>query len=1843
MGWMPGPGPTNGDDVFVGTADDDDAEGLRGNDHLSGGDGADTLHDDAGGSDTLLGEDGNDSLFIQRGAFTPAGTSTIVMNGGAGSDQLTIHGTSDTSKTVSATLIGGDGDDRFYIMGGATNASVDGGAGNDRVILVGAGAVTVTLGSGVDVMQLSSLGDPIVGPYVITDFVTGAAGDLLDLASWFESQLQNWDRSNPFGAGGYARLLQDGGDTLLQVDYDGGANNFVTVLRMQNTSAAAFTAENTGGYAPSGAESPGLHLVGTADDDQLDGGDGDDQIEGLGGNDRLIGGAGDDQIDGGDGDDVIHGGVGADLIDGGAGADRISATGDAIIRGGDGDDVIAVGGDQSSAGHVIVHGDAGDDLLDILPSPAAYIVTAHGGAGEDRFNVSSLGAVTLDGGAHADVFVLNTLAGPTTLTLGDGADRVVLTAATSIAQPAVITDFDAGVGGDVIDMIAYLDAVLTTWDHQTNPFGAGLARLTEAGGATTLQLFHGGAWHDALVFEGVEAAFLLQENLSGLPSDGSTPHVVEIVGEQGPDRLIGGFGPEIMHGGGGLDDIEGGRGDDVIYGGDEGDELRGGDGDDIIIAGGGHAYFSDSDEAWGGAGADTFIFQRGDGRLTLHGFEPGIDHIVVYGYSSVTITHDQYTSLDFGDPFAVITLPFLATQISLADITFHPPPAIPAAPVISPPPGVNPGATINLSADLVIAAGQTYYANAMVFDHDGSPRFTVSNSGSIISITNGFDAASGIGGPSFTPVANITVVNEQSGVIRARADDAIARGLYVEDVVNHGVIEVVGRQAVGIEVNLGFVNSATGVVRVRGDINTFAASAGLTFDNAGLIEAISPHRAVAVTGAAESWVNSGTIRAYSEELSIGVWTAGGSTFINSGTIEADFAFYTPSGGAKTLENSGHILGDIQFLNGADHIGNTNEIVGDIFLAAGDDTVVNDGNINGDIYLGEDADGYAGGGGHLDGAIYASYGDDTITLGSDGNHVYGEEGNDHITGGAGDDVIDGGRGDDILAGGAGADTLSFTTSSMGLTVDLSQATIATPTGTDTVAGFENLIGTRFDDVLSGSSGGNEIRGGAGDDTLHGAGGADVLAGGAGEDTLAGGAGGDRFQFVRGDGDDVVTDFDPAQDHIEVWGFASYASLQQLGADVLIFLSPYNSILLQNTNVAALSAGNFTFHTDLPPAADPPAQAPMTGEETVYLYVDPYQVNAGEEIHFVGLNKAFVYLDEGKIRPVAGLTNDGSIRVTAHSGVLGAATNVVNNIGAEFIVELIGESPGSPRIAVGVGTHSAINHGLMEVRSSEDAWGVSDLSRFENHGVFRVSAEGQALGVEAWSNAVGFVNTGLFEVYGGGGGTTGYKVLVGGAVFDNSGTFRVTSAVSNSVAIDFGYNGGVQVFVNSGVIEAVYAIIGSGDGVTWGVADVQNTGEIYGIVQLGQGADRIVNDNRMSGPISLGVGDDQYLGAGGEQVGGVFGGAGNDVIRMGSNAGDLLAGEAGDDVLDGGGGAFDIARYSIESDAVTWHRNAEGVWTVHSGVEGLDTLTAVEILSFTDRDIHLQQAAQTFSGDGTSDILFRRDDGLIVGWDVSGSTLDSASIFAVVGAEWTALGTGDFDGDGKDDIAWRHDNGGVFTWHMNGASIASADAVTSLGAEWSLISIADIDGDRRDDMIWQNSEGLVFAWEMNGRSIDSAAALAVLGAEWSLAGHGDFNGDGQEDFLWRNDSGLSVVWQMNGASIETSYATSAQAGAEWSVVGIGDANCDGYDDLIWQRDDGLIVAWMMENGAVASSGILASVDPNEWSVVSMGDYNGDGRDDLLFQNTSGTVFAWMLDGASIESAGAVATVGDEWGFI
>ena len=377
-------------------------------------------------------------------------------------------------------------------------------------------------------------------------------------------------------------------------------------------------------------------------------------------------------------------------------------------------------------------------------------------------------------------------------------------------------------------------------------------------------------------------------------------------------------------------------------------------------------------------------------------------------------------------------------------------------------------------------------------------------------------------------------------------------------------------------------------------------------------------------------------------------------------------------------------------------------------------------------------------------------------------------------------------------------------------------------------------------------------------------------------------------------------------------------------------------------------------------------------------------------------------------------------------------------------------------------------------------------------------------------------------------------------------------------------------------------------------------------------------------------------------------------IGSEFGDELTGNAvanrfvggaGNDTISGGAGV-DTAAFSSASTGATWRRNPDGSWSVTTSSAGTDTLRQTEFLEFSDRDVFLDRANRTFSGDGTSNVLFRRTDGIIASWEVNGTSITSAAFLPSAGSEWVIRGSGDFDGDGKDDVLWQRNDGLVYTWKMDGGSVAGANAITGVGSEWTLLGVGDFNGDLKDDIAWRRNDGTVFTWHMDGATIASAQAITGLGNEWTFVGTGDFNSDGKDDFVWRRaDNGQTVIWQMNGGAIQQAAQTSQAISTDWAIAGIGDVNGDGRDDFILRRaSDGMVGVATMSGSTVLAITNIAAVSIAEWSIQGIGDYNGDGRDDILWRNLSNNIiYVWTLNGATIEGAGGLSGVGTEWGII
>ncbi|MGQ0669071.1 MAG: calcium-binding protein [Actinomycetota bacterium] len=218
--------------------------------------------------------------------------------------------------------------------------------------------------------------------------------------------------------------------------------------------------------------------------------------------------------------------------------------------------------------------------------------------------------------------------------------------------------------------------------------------------------------------------------------------------------------------------------------------------------------------------------------------------------------------------------------------------------------------------------------------------------------------------------------------------------------------------------------------------------------------------------------------------------------------------------------------------GSDSLSEIDEVIGSVFddtLTGGDGGDTLHGGEGNDALFGaggndvlkggEGDDSFDGGEGNLDTANFAGapgavtvnlatgtatgWGSDTLTA---IQGVIGSDFDDVLTGDPEQNTFDGRGGNDMITGGGGQDTASFATAPGIVVVDLGAGT-ATGDGTDTLAAISSIIGSGFDDSLTGSASVNDIAAGPGNDAISGLGGNDRLDGGNGTDTLDGGEGND----------------------------------------------------------------------------------------------------------------------------------------------------------------------------------------------------------------------------------------------------------------------------------------------------------------------------------------------------------------------------------------------------------------------------------------------------------------------------------------------------------------------------------------------------------------------------------------------------------------------------------------------------------------------------------------------------------------------------------------------------------------
>jgi Ca2+-binding RTX toxin-like protein len=187
--------------------------------------------------------------------------------------------------------------------------------------------------------------------------------------------------------------------------------------------------------------------------------------------------------------------------------------------------------------------------------------------------------------------------------------------------------------------------------------------------------------------------------------------------------------------------------------------------------------------------------------------------------------------------------------------------------------------------------------------------------------------------------------------------------------------------------------------------------------------------------------------------------------------------------------------------------------------------------------------------------------------------------DTLTGNNGDNVIDGGPGADTIDGAGGSDTASYATAAASVQVNLDIGRETTQA--DVLANIENVIGSPFDDTLTGNAQANILNGGRGND---------VLISGNGNNLLIGGPGIDRFKITQYLGIITIQDFEiNKSEKIDLTQLTTIHNLgdltiSQITNDALISIPSGQQLILSNVASQDLKAQNFIFYPSDPSAVN-----------------------------------------------------------------------------------------------------------------------------------------------------------------------------------------------------------------------------------------------------------------------------------------------------------------------------------------------------------------------------------------------------------------------------------------------------------------------------------------------------------------------------------------------------------------------------------------------------------------------------------------------------------------------------------
>lgn len=579
------------------------------------------------------------------------------------------------------------------------------------------------------------------------------------------------------------------------------------------------------------------------------------------------------------------------------------------------------------------------------------------------------------------------------------------------------------------------------------------------------------------------------------------------------------------------------------------------------------------------------------------------------------------------------------------------------------------------------------------------------------------------------------------------------------------------------------------------------------------------------------------------------------------------------------------------------------------------------------------------------------GNDVLNGGDGSDTLLGYSGNDHLFGENGDDLLAGEAGHDTLDGGLGFDIASYYGAAIGVTVNLSITTEQdTGDGRDTLYSIEGIIGSAFNDVLTGDANANYLdgdegndllNGGAGNDVLLGAAGADTIYGGDGDDSLYGEAGDDRLYGDAGNdtfyasagadimdggaGDDTFR-FSYAGDYVET-------SLGIVGG------SGVDTLILEGETIGRI---DLTQVSDLQvERVQSQGAVRLTGAQAKSLQ---------------GLKVSRLELSTGGVIDLSGVT-------TLTSNIILSGQSTTLDLTGRPAYELLYNDPNAGFTVTGGAGNDVIKGGING-DTLNGGGGDDTLSGQAGDDVLNAGDGNDRLDGGDGLDAAVFAGSlasyqviqtegGVITVTGAGGTTTLVNIeqlRFAGQMIISPVHFVGTDAdetTMGSVFIDyFDGRGGEDTFDGLGGDDRIFGgdgrdYLSGGDG-----NDIIEGGSGYGMLSGGAGNDRITGGD-VTDFINGGVGDDVIFGMGGD-----------DYLSSGGGA-DTVDGGAGHDML-----AFDgqRSRYviTVTATGVTVTGPSDG----YNGPTVTSVLTNIEEISFLDQRVFLGSGVE---GTANSDLL------------------------------------------------------------------------------------------------------------------------------------------------------------------------------------------------------------------------------------------------------------------------------------